>query len=466
MKKLLLSAFLFSMLIFCRHSLPAQKNFLHESKIVVGKQPAMILPTETLFHLHVFCMGYDANFDGVYDTEAGDEKPSWWLTNYNFPTKIEQPLFSGEAQKLRDFDFSIGTFSVRPAAAEDRIFFHQNGRIISYKLEDGTVLNNNVVEGVSPAAMSYFEQKLFLSIRRQDENDIAAVYDLNAGEFIDTINAFQNVQMTIPIRATSGGEYLIVLNEGSFGVNDSKLQIIDMLNNYNELAAIDIGGTGTFIDYFDTGEDVLIAAAMNGSHQVQLVSLNDRNIVKTFDIPSEGYDGPRELQFDKEGRRIFVTAYDGNVYQISTETEEVIIYAECSSKPEALHWDIWDVESEEYIIVTDIMQKGGYLPDSTVTIFDNIIWDSVEEIEKAQLSVYPNPASDVLNIQIPENINFDSEMQVEIYSENGNLVKSEIIISKEETQILLKNLNLISGAYYLKLINGNRVYWAPFRIVK
>lgn len=70
---------------------------------------------------------------------------------------------------------------------------------------------------------------------------------------------------------------------------------------------------------------------------------------------------------------------------------------------------------------------------------------------KAELNVYPNPATNVLNIEI-NNVEFSSSYFISIYDVKGSLVYQEVGRGKQ-IQINLEHSNLTSGFYLLKVDN-------------
>jgi hypothetical protein len=77
------------------------------------------------------------------------------------------------------------------------------------------------------------------------------------------------------------------------------------------------------------------------------------------------------------------------------------------------------------------------------------------------LKIFPNPASDIVNIQFEAPI--DGEIIVYLLDSQGNLVKKDII----ESTMVEKQLNmqdLAGGIYYIKLVKGKLVN--VYKVVK
>jgi hypothetical protein len=83
--------------------------------------------------------------------------------------------------------------------------------------------------------------------------------------------------------------------------------------------------------------------------------------------------------------------------------------------------------------------------------FDNLIGIGSEQIAKKTLFfLVPNPASDIVNVNISTN---DEETELNIYSVTGKLVKSEMLIQNQQ-QI---NIGDLSNGVYLVEIKSQKV---------
>jgi len=78
-----------------------------------------------------------------------------------------------------------------------------------------------------------------------------------------------------------------------------------------------------------------------------------------------------------------------------------------------------------------------------------------------ELSLFPNPASDVLNIKFESPL--DSKLDITILDSQGRLVRIDVIeAALEEKQINLQDLS--PGVYYLRLAKGRLVN--VYKVVK
>ena len=78
-----------------------------------------------------------------------------------------------------------------------------------------------------------------------------------------------------------------------------------------------------------------------------------------------------------------------------------------------------------------------------------------EEIEKRnnKLNIYPNPAEDVLHVELPFNIK--GKITVEIYSVVGQLLSSSEVVAEESIKINISKLP--KGSYVIKCGNEKEV---------
>lgn len=73
-----------------------------------------------------------------------------------------------------------------------------------------------------------------------------------------------------------------------------------------------------------------------------------------------------------------------------------------------------------------------------------------------EISIYPNPSSDVLNIEF---ISIKEDLNIEIYSVEGKLIKTENFNNTSKVRL---NLNIRKGIYYLKINEKSDIH----RIIK
>ena len=108
------------------------------------------------------------------------------------------------------------------------------------------------------------------------------------------------------------------------------------------------------------------------------------------------------------------------------------------------------------LLKTDNFNQGGsnnVSIDEPVDVYDPTTSSDRLDLKFIEFSVFPNPVSDILAIQVNGILkeNFD----IELYDMQGKLVKSTKII-KGSTIWHLDTQTLYSGQYLLKLINGKK----------
>lgn len=88
---------------------------------------------------------------------------------------------------------------------------------------------------------------------------------------------------------------------------------------------------------------------------------------------------------------------------------------------------------------------------------------SVDAIEAADLNVYPNPASDVLNINVPF-VDAKSNVKVTITDMTGKEVKSASFTTSEDLSMNTESLE--NGIYIMTVNSGTKVYSSKVTIAK
>lgn len=87
--------------------------------------------------------------------------------------------------------------------------------------------------------------------------------------------------------------------------------------------------------------------------------------------------------------------------------------------------------------------------ESTLCQFINLTVTNTDSFLSNEIKVYPNPVNGILNVQMPQ----DHEYNVEVYSKTGKLALSGVL---RQNQINMSSLE--SGQYYIKLSSGNENY--------
>jgi len=77
-----------------------------------------------------------------------------------------------------------------------------------------------------------------------------------------------------------------------------------------------------------------------------------------------------------------------------------------------------------------------------------------------EISIYPNPSSDLVNIDIPANYN---SLDISLYDVTGKLIR---IFSNASGKVTLDAAVLATGTYYLQMINTTNDKVKTFKLIK
>lgn len=98
----------------------------------------------------------------------------------------------------------------------------------------------------------------------------------------------------------------------------------------------------------------------------------------------------------------------------------------------------------------------GEVEDYTVIVGAKSAVANIASQQINQLIVYPNPVSDILNVEIPE---MSQNANIYIYSANGSLIEQNNVSS---SQLRIDISSFAAGLYNIKVISGSIVYNANF----
>ncbi len=88
---------------------------------------------------------------------------------------------------------------------------------------------------------------------------------------------------------------------------------------------------------------------------------------------------------------------------------------------------------------------------------------SVEEIDNVNLKIYPNPASDFINISYPNDL---SVQNIELYDLKGNIIYVANLDNILSANFSINTNNLPIGNYYLNLQINNKWGTIPVKVIK
>ncbi len=433
MKKL----FLIPLFLFVFSSFLLSESFTHLHDIKIGKQPVVVKYDKNHYRIHVFCLGYDANFNGVFD--YGDEKPSWWFVPQ---PGIVIPSISVTDSIVKVMDFEMGSlkFPLRPyfnlgAFMDDGfVVLSINDTLKKFSLRTGEINNGNL--GVYKSNDILFENNLvFLANSNNSKGEIII---LNGYSFLPLD--------TIPLDKTPNGvlrftkdtsEYLAVIFEGSFGKSDSKMEIFQKHDlKWDSIKTLSLGATANHF----TRDSNNIYVAMNGSHEIQVVDLITLEIIKSLPTVTTLYDGPREVKVLNGG--LFVSTYAGDIRRYNISNWQLTSIIEANAKVEG-----FDFIEDKYLISACPFKKDSYESDSILAVFGSVSSiDNYENINDLKLSYFSN----ILKIESNNEI-----LKMELYNSLGENIFSQSLHNSFEFSKDFNNLT--NGIYLIQIITTNAV---------
>ncbi len=106
------------------------------------------------------------------------------------------------------------------------------------------------------------------------------------------------------------------------------------------------------------------------------------------------------------------------------------------------------IDAETNTVLADIHEPFGFLDARSLQITNIVSSVPLEKIEK--ISVFPNPASDNINIQL----NGQNVSNILLYNALGEIVVLENNINYNNDLILLHTNQLLNGLYFLEIRSG------------
>lgn len=90
----------------------------------------------------------------------------------------------------------------------------------------------------------------------------------------------------------------------------------------------------------------------------------------------------------------------------------------------------------------------------------NITFDiatvGVEKYSKSNIKLYPNPANDFIQVEVPAELN-PSDLSIEIYSVSGKLIFSERLNNRNNS--ISTSAITVSGSYLVRIKNRNQIVY-------
>ena len=315
-----------------------------ETLVETGLQPVALLNEGE--RMHVICYRVDLNFDGMQD--EGDSPACWYVVEAG----------SREATLMREFDWNDGLgFPVRPSLdpVNKLLFMPFSGEVRVYRTDDGSV--NSPISLPWVAAAVYYDSpngQALISQRRSPGLDVLRIVNVEDGSS-ETFETGENIQQTLVWYNEQQQRKILVLNEGIFGEQNSTLTILD-LENEPLKSEIQLGGTGNHLLL----QEDLLYVTMNGDHTVLEIDLNSQSIVRTIDVGTSEFNGPREsVIVDGD---LYVTTYNDDVRRIDLESGELLAILTTDAKPEGITY------REGRLWIANAFEPASFTSDMTVAV--------------------------------------------------------------------------------------------------
>ena len=356
-----------------------------------------------------------------------------------------------------DADYRIYTFTLTSTGTVSTIS-------LEFKLSDGTTSGNNYV----PSATVPSTVGTVISIDYiRPRNFVAPIQ--NTFNFDSTAEGFTALTRATAVQATESSRGTLMVNCNAASVNNGKVSlspIVFRVEGTNRYAHITLKNTSTNTLFQLNGKVGSVSTAFN---PIQTYTTSDANY-KTYDFDLTTWDSGSqfpELNFGVKTTWLATATYaigdiviSGNTYCKNTSGAN-------SVSPAVPHTDTtnWVIVNASGTIAdatpaTNGAILGGALninPLTNSVYVDSIVFDNVVPLAlgtadfgntKNTISLYPNPAKEVLNISSYNNIT-----KIEVYDMQGRNVVSNNNSSNVNIGALGK------GAYIVKVVqeNGNIV---------
>jgi hypothetical protein len=430
----------------------------------VGKAPLHISYDPDNNNIYVFCQGVDVNFNQEYEPNLGDELPSWWVLIYE---ELQGGNYFYRAQQVAEFDFWDFSLPFRPTYDyENRlVYLPLAAGLASMDLDDFTPVDYNVTDFPVRSAFQT-DGHLILSTNPVDgEPGRVLVYNPTMRRTLSSVEAGVNMLDAVAFYTSEGQMGMAAISTGEFGSEDSKLHYAYIEHMVDPVfKTIDLGIAANHIYVYQN----LLVITVNQSHKI-LVFDTDTEEFTVHYTGTYGWDGPRESKLVPEFGMILTSTYAGDIrmFEGFTGNMESILPPKVG-KIEGFDFIIHPVY--EIVIGITAPFDANYTVQNMVYLLGEGFPTSVVEYPERDIqrvSVYPNPVSDIFNIQLEYAQEYSAESQVQIVTIQGSKV-AEFTLSAGITHLELSanDLGLASGSYLVRIQSGNRFYDVPFVVAK
>ena len=348
-----------------------------------------------------------------------------------------------------DADYRIYTFTLTSTGTVSTIS-------LEFKLSDGTTSGNNYVPSATvPSTVGTVISVDYIRPR----NFVAPIQ--NTFNFDSTTEGFTALTRATAVQATESSRGTLMVNCNAASVNNGKVSlspIVFRVEGTNRYAHITLKNTSTNTLFQLNGKVGSVSTAFN---PIQTYTTSDANY-KTYDFDLTTWDSGSqfpELNFGVKNTWIATATYvigdiviSGNTYCKNTSGANSISPA--VPQTDTANWVLCDATGAVAPAVGAIL--GGALninPLANSVYVDSMVFDNVvpsalgtAEFENTinTISLYPNPAHEVLNISSTNSIT-----KIEVYDMQGRNVASNNNASNVNVESLVK------GVYIVKVMQEN-----------
>jgi hypothetical protein len=348
-----------------------------------------------------------------------------------------------------DADYRIYTFTLTSTGTVSTIS-------LEFKLSDGTTSGNNYV----PSATVPSTVGTVISIDYiRPRNFVAPIQ--NTFNFDSTTEGFTALTRATAVQATESSRGTLMVNCNAASVNNGKVSlspIVFRVEGTNRYAHITLKNTSTNTLFQLNGKVASVSTPFN---PIQTYTTSDATY-KTYDFDLSTWDSGSqfpELNFGVKNTWIATATYvigdiviSGNTYCKNTSGANSVSPA--VPQTDTANWALCDATGAVAPAVGAIL--GGALninPLANSVYVDSMVFDNVvpsalgtAEFENTTntISLYPNPAHEVLNISSTNSIT-----RIEVYDMQGRNVASNNNASNVNVE------GLVKGVYIVKVMQEN-----------
>ncbi len=348
-----------------------------------------------------------------------------------------------------DADYRIYTFTLTSTGTVSTIS-------LEFKLSDGTTSGNNYV----PSATVPSTVGTVISIDYiRPRNFVAPIQ--NTFNFDSTTEGFTALTRATAVQATESSRGTLMVNCNAASVNNGKVSlspIVFRVEGTNRYAHITLKNTSTNTLFQLNGKVASVSTPFN---PIQTYTTSDATY-KTYDFDLSTWDSGSqfpELNFGVKNTWIATATYiigdiviSGNTYCKNTSGANSVSPA--VPQTDTANWALCDATGAVAPAVGAIL--GGALninPLANSVYVDSMVFDNVvpsalgtAEFENTTntISLYPNPAHEVLNISSTNSIT-----KIEVYDMQGRNVATNNYTSNVNVE------GLVKGVYIVKVMQEN-----------